>query len=206
MPRCRSRPYLGTIPFCIHRIGTGRHGIVTITRVLLGYFGFLDFGMSRASANALARIGTSCPRDRSRVLMTALCSNLFMGTIGGLVLYAAGALILLHVVRAPDGLMGETRAACPWMAAMLPLGMLAGIFNAALESRDRFGLSNGLAALGTVVGQLVPLACAYLIGPSLAVVVPATPLSRLPAVVLSAAAVARLERPVRPLGYGACRA
>ncbi|MGI4813047.1 MAG: flippase, partial [Janthinobacterium lividum] len=192
---------LGTVPFYIHQIGAGRYGVVTITWVLLGYFGFLDFGMSRASANALARIGVSSAHDRSRVLMTAFYSNLLMGIIGGLMLYVAGALILLHVVKIPGSLMIETRNAYPWMAAMLPLGMLGGVFTGALESRERFLLSNMLSAFGTMAGQLTPLACAYLIGPSLMVVIPATLLSRFLMVALSAAIVARQEWPIRLLDF-----
>ncbi len=192
---------LGTVPFYIHQIGAGRYGVVTITWVLLGYFGFLDFGMSRASANALARIGTSSARDRSRVLMTAFYSNLLMGVVGGLILYVAGALILLQVVKIPGNLMNETREAYPWMAAMLPLGMLAGVFGGALESRERFLLSNTLSAFGTMAGQLIPLACAYAIGPSLTIIIPATLLSRLLMVALSALVVVRQEWPVRLLDF-----
>ncbi len=190
---------LGTVPFYIHEIGLARYGVVTITWVLLGYFGFLDFGMSRASANALARIGDGDTRERSRVLMTAFYSNLAMGVIGGLVLYGAGALILLHVVKIPGSLLQETRHAYPWMAAMLPLGMLNGVFTGAMESREKFLLSNILGAVATMGGQIIPLLCAYAFGPTLAVVIPATLLTRLAAVGLSALVVAGLERPLRLL-------
>jgi O-antigen/teichoic acid export membrane protein len=187
---------LGTVPFYIHQIGLARYGVVTITWVLLGYFGFLDFGLSRASANALAKLAHASPRERSPVLVTAFCSNLCMGLVGGLILYSVGAIVLLHVVKIPGSLMAETRAAYPWMAAMLPLGLLSGVATGALESRERFLLSNMLNAFSTMSGQVVPLVCAYAIGPSLDVVIPATLLARLAAISLSFAVVLKLEWPV----------
>lgn len=74
---------LGTVPFYLHLIGTDRYGIVAISWILLGYLGFLDFGLSRASANALAQLGHASARERSPVLMTAFYSNLGLGALGG---------------------------------------------------------------------------------------------------------------------------
>ena len=187
---------LGTVPFYIHQIGLARYGVVTISWVLLGYFGFLDFGLSRASANALAKLGNSSPRERSPVLVTAFCCNLGLGLVGGVILYLVGHLVLLHLVKVPGSLMGETSAAYPWMAAMLPLGMLSGVATGALESRERFLLSNMLSSFGTMSGQLLPLICAYVIGPSLDVVIPATLLARLLAVAVSYLVVIRSEWPI----------
>jgi len=188
---------LGTVPFYIHQIGLARYGVVSITWVLLGYFGFLDFGLSRASANALAKLGAASSRERSPVLVTAFCCNLTLGLCGGLILYVAGSFVLLHIVKIPGSLMAETRDAYPWMAAMLPLGLLSGVTTGALESRERFLLSNALGSFGTMAGQIVPLICAYRIGPSLDVVIPATLLMRLFTVIISYVIVIRLEWPVR---------
>lgn len=188
---------LGTVPFYIHQIGLARYGVVSITWVLLGYFGFLDFGLSRASANALAKLGHASPRERSPVLVTAFFCNLGLGLIGGLVLYFAGSFVLLHIIKIPGNLMTETREAYPWMAAMLPLGLLSGVTTGALESRERFLLSNVIGSFGTMAGQIVPLICTYEIGPSLDVVIPATLLMRLLTVALSYAIVIKLEWPLR---------
>jgi O-antigen/teichoic acid export membrane protein len=185
---------LGTVPLYIHQIGLARYGVVTITWVLLGYFGFLDFGLSRASANALAKLST--PAERSPVLVTGFVCNLALGVFGGFVLYFVGNLILLHVVKIPGDLMSETRAAYPWMAAMLPLGLLGGVTTGALESREHFLLSNTLSSFGTMAGQAVPLICAYVFGPSLTVVIPATLLVRLFTVLLAYALVIKIEWPL----------
>ncbi len=187
---------LGTVPFYIHQIGLARYGIVTISWVLLGYFGFLDFGLSRASANALAKLGTSSARERSPVLVTAFCCNLGLGLVGGVILYVVGHLVLLHLVKVPGSLMGETSAAYPWMAAMLPLGMLSGVANGSLESRERFLTANMLSSFGTMCGQVLPLICAYAIGPSLEVVIPATLLARLLTGVVTYVVVIRSEWPI----------
>jgi hypothetical protein len=190
---------LGTVPFYIHQIGLARYGVVTITWVLLGYFGFLDFGLSRASANALAKLGQASARERSPVLVTAFCCNFGLGLAGGLILFLVGHLILLHVVKVPGSLMHETDAAYPWMAAMLPLGMLSGVATGALESREHFLLSNALSSFGTMTGQVLPLLAAYTIGPSLEVVIPATLLSRLLTVAIAYIVIIRLEWPVHLL-------
>ncbi len=192
---------LATVPFYIHQIGSARYGVVVITWVLLGYFGFLDFGLSRATANALARLGHASSRERSPILVTAFCCNLCLGLTGGLIMYLVGHLVLLHLVKVPGSLVPETLAAFPWMAAMLPLGMLAGVSNGALESRERFLVTNPLGSIGTMLGQVAPLLCTYVFGPSLTVVIPATLLARLLMVSLAYGIVIQIERPVRLLDF-----
>ncbi|AZV39865.1 flippase [Komagataeibacter xylinus] len=192
---------LGTVPFYLHLIGTDRYGIVAISWILLGYLGFLDFGLSRASANALAQLGQATSRQRSPVLMTAFYSNLGLGALGGLILYPIGDMVLLHFVRIPPDLMAETRHAYPWMAVMLPLGMINGVATGAMESRERFLLSNMLNSSTTMAGQIIPLICIHIWGPQLTVVLPSIVLSRLGMIMLSYCVVMALEWPIRPLDF-----
>ena len=49
-----------------------RYGVLTIAWILVGYFGFLDLGLSRASTNALAKLRAAPQADRARVLLTTL--------------------------------------------------------------------------------------------------------------------------------------
>ncbi len=186
-----------TVPLYLSEIGTARYGVVAITWILLGYFGFLDFGLSRASANALSKLGHASSSQRAPVLVTAFCLNVGLGLVGGLILYAGANLLLFHAFRIPPDLLPELRPAVPWIAAMLPLGMVAGVAGGALDSRERFLLGSLLSSFGTVLGQVLPLICAYLIGPSLAIIVPAILLSRLLSVSIGYAVVLRIEWPVR---------
>lgn len=205
---------LFVVPIYIHHIGADRYGIMSLVWILLGYFGFLDFGLSRASANALSRIASADAAERVPVLITALYLNAALGVLAGLFMYAAGSLMSSHMSAMSGSLHDEFAAALPWMACMLPLSMIAGVGTGAIESREQFLVSNVFTTLGGVLGQVLPICFALLIGPSLTVVVPAALLARLISTVGVLAYVARAERPINLrhfdrsrvrtlLGYGA---
>ena len=67
---------LVTIPIYVRHVGYARYGVISIVWVLLGYFGFLDLGLSRAAANAMARLRDAPREVRARVLVTTLLINL----------------------------------------------------------------------------------------------------------------------------------
>jgi len=186
-----------TVPLYIHTIGAARYGLVSITWILLGYMGVLDFGLSRAAANALGRLGHASSRERSPVLVTTLYLNLLFGLAASAVLYGLGGALLWHWFPMPGALAQEAVAAFPWMVPMVPLGMVIGVAVGALESRERFLLSNALGASGVILGQALPLVCVMNFGPSLRVIIPAIMLVRLGVAVAMLGFVFWLERPIR---------
>src|SRR5271154_305941 len=93
---------LVTVPIYIRHIGDARYGVLSIVWVLLGYFGFLDLGLSRAAANAMSKLRDAPQPTRGRVLVTALVLNLGLGLFGGLCLFVFGGYFLQHVIAIPD--------------------------------------------------------------------------------------------------------
>jgi O-antigen/teichoic acid export membrane protein len=205
---------LVTVPIYISHIGAARYGILAVVWIMLGYFGFLDFGLSRASANALSRLGDAGPEERGPVLMTAFYLNLALGSLGGVVLWLCSGFLLHHFANLPPDLAREAIAASPWIACMLPVALVSAIGNGAIESREHFLTSNAMQTLGGVIAQVLPVCCAILFGPSLTVVIPAALVARLLPTLIIWAIVARREWPLSPrqfdrsqvrelLGYGA---
>ena len=192
---------LVTVPIYIRHIGDARYGVLSIVWVLLGYFGFLDLGLSRAAANALARLRDAPQEVRARVLVTTLVLNFGMGLVGSLALALAGSYLLQHVLNVPDSLKPEIASAFPWIVALFPLALVSGVGIGTLESREEFLRVNMLQVVGTSLGQIVPVMLAVGIGPSLAVVIPAAALARGLTVVATLIMVWRQEGPLRAIHY-----
>jgi O-antigen/teichoic acid export membrane protein len=187
---------LVTVPIYIRHIGDARYGVLSIVWVLLGYFGFLDLGLSRAAANALARLRYAPQPDRARVLVTTLVLNLTMGLVGSLALALAGSYLLQHVLAVPDALKAEVAGAFPGVVVLLPLALVSGVANGALESRERFALANTLGVISGSLGQVIPVLLAVLVSPSLTVVIPAAALVRALSALAVLTVVFRSEGPL----------
>jgi O-antigen/teichoic acid export membrane protein len=185
---------LVTVPLYISYIGAARYGVLSIIWIFLGYFGFLDFGLSRASANALAKLAHASKKEWDGVLLTSLYLNLLLGAIGGIVLYFAGKLLLHYVLPVTDTINAEVETAYPWIASMLPLALLAGVSRGAIESRERFFVINVLDLIGFILGQFIPILCVIIAGPSLAFVIPAAFLARALSVALNLGWIIRVEK------------
>ena len=186
-----------TVPLYVRHVGLDRYGVLSIVWVLLGYLGFLDFGLSRAAVNALARLRDAPQPARAAVLVTTLGLNLGLGLVGSFVLAVGGTYLLEHVLNIPPALKPEVRQAFPCIVALFPLALVAGVGIGALESRERFVLANLLQVGGTALGQIVPVLLAVLVSPSLTVIIPVAALVRATTVVAILAAVWRSEGPLR---------
>jgi hypothetical protein len=60
-----------TAPLYIKYIGASRYGVLAIVWILLGYLGFMDLGLSRASENALGKLSSASSHERGRVIVTS---------------------------------------------------------------------------------------------------------------------------------------
>ncbi len=188
---------LFTVPIYVSHIGEARYGILSLVWILLGYMGFLDFGITRATANALAKLHNAPLKERANTFMTSLLINLGLGSIGGLIIYLAGSHILLALHGLSGPLRTEVQDIMPWVAPMLPLSLLGGVSIGALESRERFLLANIFQIVSNSLGQLVPLSVAIYVGPSLSGIIPVTFASRLVMTAITMAVVIGSERLLR---------
>jgi O-antigen/teichoic acid export membrane protein len=206
-PMTRIVVALVTVPLYLHHIGEARYGVMSIVWVLLGLFGFLDLGLSRAVTNALAKLRDAPQADRARVLLTTFGLNLSIGVAGGVVLYVFGGLLLKHFVSMPDEISAEVSRSLPWIACLLPLTLISAAGAGALESRELFMLVNTIQIFAMTLAQVAPIIAAIFISPSLTVVIPTAAVSQGLGAIAVLAVVYRLEGPfsLRAIDWGEAR-
>jgi O-antigen/teichoic acid export membrane protein len=168
----------------LHHVGSARYGLLTIVWMLQGYFGFFDFGLSRATANQVAKLGDATDKERESVFWTALMLNALFGLVGAVVLYILGETLMLRFFKMDAELKNEVMMVMPWIAASVPVTTISGALTGCLEGRERFGVLNGVQVFNTFLFQTLPLAASFALGNKLNYMIPATIIAGSTAIVL----------------------
>lgn len=162
---------LFTVPIYLSHVGAARYGVILVAWSLLGYMGFMDLGISRATTNAMAKVAEDDADDiRSRIFWSSLIINGCLGMVGSLIIYGAGSFLFRNVVHVPPALHGEIVVAMPILAGMLPVTLMMGVGIGTAEAHQRFGILNLLQATGLILGQGLPLLLVLYHGPSLVLI------------------------------------
>ena len=171
---------LVTVPSYIRLLGVERYGVISLVWTLIGYFSILDLGMSMAAQNHISKARASNDDQAcEQVFWSATWLNLATGIVGGLVIYFGAALYTAYFSKVSPELQHEVYMALPWLAVAIPLANVSWVFAGAINGAERFGVYNTNQTLGTFLFQLLPLAAAWMMGPTLQNVLAAAVMTRL---------------------------
>jgi O-antigen/teichoic acid export membrane protein len=182
------------VPIIIRDMGLERYGLLSLSWILLGYFTFLDMGLSRATTNAVADLDGSGKRDEiGAVVGLSVVMSLVVGVLAGFIGWELTPWLVDSAFTIPVELRSESKAMFSILAASVPLITVAGTLRGVLEGFHRFDLSNAVRSPSFALMFLLPL----LYRPyhlSLAGVVGLIVLSRFGAVILFGWLVWRVDR------------
>ncbi|TKC87810.1 flippase [Trinickia terrae] len=180
---------LVTVPSYIKLLGVERYGVISLVWTLIGYFGFLDLGMSMAAQNQISKArATNDASQSARVFWSAFWLNLVTGIVGGLLIYFGAFIYTAYFTKVSAELQHEVYRALPWLAVAIPIANVSWVFAGAINGAERFGVYNTNQTIGTFLFQLLPLGAAWLIAPTLQSVLAAAVVARILAAVLLARA------------------
>lgn len=158
---------LVTIPIYLQLIGPERFGVLSISWLLLGYFGLFDLGMGPATAYKISAQKEAEPTARSLTFWNALFVNIVMGLLGGAVLWGASFWYFNTYFKVDELLKHEMLASIPILAISLPISTLTSVLTGALQGRELFKDINRISVISTIFFQIVPIIFALCWGPEL---------------------------------------
>lgn len=150
---------LVALPILIHAVGVNRYGIITLSAMVVGYFGLFDFGLGAAATKLIAEAAGSGDRTKVPSLFwTSLLLMFAFGTCGGVLAAAVSPWLVHHLFRISTGLQSGALHAFRLLAFSLPFVISAGSLRGTLAAFQRFDLINAVR---------VPMGVFLYIGPLL---------------------------------------
>jgi O-antigen/teichoic acid export membrane protein len=178
---------LVTVPLYLHAIGADKYGALSLVWIVFGYFGILDFGVSRSVTTAISRAeGRQAKAD---IIWSATALNTVWGAVIAVV---GGGGFLAYAAHSGNEMVKDVVEALPLMMVGIPILMVTSTLNGALDGEERFKMANGLQLTGSILYQVVPLLTAYYVSDRLSVLITAVILCRMVLLLLYGAVVARL--------------
>ncbi len=146
------------IPYIIKGMGLEKFGILSLSWVFFSYFGIFDLGIGRASIKFISE--SYAINDREGI-SNVFWASIYSQTIIGIILGAAGYLILPYIVKNffkfSPSLTIESIKAFRILSLLLPIILLSSGLKNTLEAFQRFDLVNFVKIPANILFFIFPL-------------------------------------------------
>lgn len=156
-----------TVPLYLHAIGADRFGVLAIGWLFLNTFGFLDFGLTRATQYRIAANGEEDRPASARTIATAMTLCVPITIVGFALIWFAINYFFSGHFKSSEELRIEVLQSAYVIASCWPVVLFSAVLNGALLGRRRFVLVNISTVASSLLFQLVPLIVAWTLGPNL---------------------------------------
>lgn len=141
--------FMVTTPVVVHNLGDEAYGILSLIMATVGYFGFLDFGISQATLKFISEHLARNERSQvHRIISTSVFFSLIVGLLGAAIIIFLAPCLIEFIFKIPPVLRNETKISfyifSGWLIASLLQGALQTV-PAALQRFDLINLINGIA-------------------------------------------------------------
>ena len=146
-----------SIPFVIKGLGTERFGILSLSWVILCYFGLFDLGLGQAATKFVAEaLGRKEVERLPQLVWTALVLQVLLGTVGCLFCIASIPFLVDRVLNVPSELIEETKSVFFIVALSLPIIFGTGSLRGTLSAAQRFDLVNAVKIPSNCLIYFIP--------------------------------------------------
>ncbi|MBF6569631.1 MAG: flippase [Candidatus Binataceae bacterium] len=149
---------LFAIPVLVQGLGVDRYGVLTLSMIVVGYFGLFDFGLGRAATKYIAEAAAS--DDHSNIpglFWTSLYMMLAFGTAGAILVAALTPWLVLDILKITPAFRPESLHAFYLLAFAMPIVISGGSLGGTLSAYQRFDLINLVRVPSGIFAYIGPL-------------------------------------------------
>jgi O-antigen/teichoic acid export membrane protein len=148
------------IPPLLKGLGEEKFGILNLVWMIIGYFGFFDFGIGRALTKTIAeKIGNSQLDEIPGIFWTSLFSMLIVSLIGAGFIVLFAPVLVYKFFNISETFRPETLDTFYLLALSIPIVTTTAGIKGFLEAYQRFGIINIVRVTLGIFSFLIPLLC-----------------------------------------------
>lgn len=127
-----------SIPILVEMLGTERFGVLAIIWLIIGYFGILDFGFSKAIVYELGNELKLKEGNPSRVIGSITAILLIVGAVLGVLVIAISPLVIAEISSIPSAFTEEVRLSFIVVGIGIPITIVGNAWRGVLETYQEF--------------------------------------------------------------------
>lgn len=127
------------LPLLVSHLSPEAFGLLTMYWVIIGYANLVELGMGKAVAKQIAERPLGANNDVRQIIGTAFRAAIVIGTLTGIIITPALHAVFGIAISIPTKLVTMNSQSIIWIAATVPIMVVASILAGALEARREFG-------------------------------------------------------------------
>ncbi len=150
---------LVTTPYIVYKLGNDVYGILALVTSVLGFFAFLDLGITNASVKYISEAyAKNDIKEISKIIGSSLSVFLTIGVLGGAIIALLTNTLVQKLLKIPATYVSDSTFAFYIAACGFALNMIVGVFAAIPKAIQRYDLTTKVNIfVGTSLTLLIVL-------------------------------------------------
>ena len=133
---------LVSMPYIVHRLGNEAYGVLALVTSVLGFFAFLDLGVTNASVKYMAEAYAQNDVEKiNKIVGSSLVVYLFAGGTGACIVALMTNTLVQKILKIPTGYIADSTFAFYIASCGFLLNMVLGVFAAVPKAVQRYDVA-----------------------------------------------------------------
>lgn len=154
---------LSSMPYIVHKLGNEAYGVLALVTSVLGFFAFLDLGVTNASVKYMAEAYAQDDVDKiNKIVGSSLVVYVLAGGAGAFAIALMTNTLVQRILKIPAGYIIDSTFAFYIASCGFFLNMVLGVFAAVPKAVQRYDVSTKVNIAVSTILTLLTILTLYL--------------------------------------------